>query len=199
MGYITDERFRGSIGDLWAFQRPGLETIRRYIRGELPGSLISKLVRMSVEESIGSATPLKLLVCTLILLGSSGCATAWARGIVRDETGKEVSGAQIAVSAIGSDAVGVRGESESNGCFNVTARAGKDQPEFVLTVTAPGYKPVHVQFQQKERLTALVTLAPKDGPGEGAVTRVEVSDQQKVFEEPCIPYVISAASQLGIR
>ena len=86
MGYVTDERFRNS-----------------------------KFVRTDVEKSIGSATPLKLLVCALILLGSSGCATAWARGIVHDETGKEVS------------------------------------------------------------------------------------DQQEVFEKPCIPYVISAASQLGIR
>ena len=145
------------------------------------------------------ANPLELLVCTLILLGSSGCATAWARGIVRDETGKEVSGAQIAVSAVGAVEVGARGESELNGCFNVTARAKKDQPEFVLTVTAPGYKPLQVQFHRKERFTALVTLASKDGPGEGSVTRVEVSDQQRVFEEPCIPPVLSEASQLGIR
>jgi hypothetical protein len=28
MGYVTDERFRGSIGDLRAFQRPGLESSR---------------------------------------------------------------------------------------------------------------------------------------------------------------------------
>ena len=152
-----------------------------------------------VEKSIASATSLKLLVSALILLVSSGCATAWARGIVRDETGKEVSGAQIAVSAVDADVVGARGESESNGCFNVTAGARKGQPEFVLTVTAPGYKPVHARFRQKERFTALVTLAPKDGPGDGSVARVEVADQQKVFEEPCIPVVVSAASQLGIR
>ena len=170
MGYVTDQRFR-----------------------------ISKLVRTSVGTSIGSATPLKLLASTLILLCSSGCATAWARGIVRDETGKEVSGAEVAVSAIGADTVGARGESESNGCFSVTARARKGQPEFVLAVTAPGYKPVHARFPQKERFTALVTLAPKDGPGDGSVARVEVADQQKVFEEPCIPVVVSAASQLGIR
>ena len=148
---------------------------------------------------MGSATVLKLLAGTLILLGSSGCATAWARGIVRDETGKEVSGAEIAVSALGADTAGARGVSESNGCFNVAARAGKDQPDFVLTVTAPGYKPVHARFEQKERFTALVTLAPVDGSGDGSVARVEISDQQKVFEEPCIPYVISAASQIGIR
>jgi hypothetical protein len=86
MGYVTDERFRSS-----------------------------KFVRTTVEKSTLSTAPLKLLACTLILLGSSGCATAWARGIVHDETGKEVS------------------------------------------------------------------------------------DQQKVFEEPCIPVVISAASQLGVR
>jgi len=93
MGYVTDQRFR-----------------------------ISKLVRTSVGTSIGSAAPLKVLASTLILLVSSGCATAWARGIVRDETGKEVSGAEVAVTAIGADMVGARGESESNGCFNVTAR-----------------------------------------------------------------------------
>jgi len=46
MGYVTDERHRGAFGDLRAFQRPGLETIRRYIRGDLPAFPISRLVGM---------------------------------------------------------------------------------------------------------------------------------------------------------
>jgi hypothetical protein len=57
MGSITDERFRGSIGDLRAFQRPGLESLKRYIRGELPAFPISRLVGMRATEAVlGKAT-----------------------------------------------------------------------------------------------------------------------------------------------
>jgi uncharacterized protein (TIGR00369 family) len=57
MGYVTDERFRGSIGDVRAFQRPGLETLRRYIRGELPGPPISRLIGMRpTSAGLGKAT-----------------------------------------------------------------------------------------------------------------------------------------------
>jgi uncharacterized protein (TIGR00369 family) len=57
MDDITNERHRGSIGDLRAFQRPGLETFRRYVRGELPGPPISRLVGMRpTEAGLGKAT-----------------------------------------------------------------------------------------------------------------------------------------------
>ena len=57
MGNITDERFRGSIGDLRAFQQPGLEGLKRYIRGELPAFPISRLVGMRPTEAVlGKAT-----------------------------------------------------------------------------------------------------------------------------------------------
>src|SRR5262249_12069735 len=57
MSHIDGERFRGSIGDLRAFQKPGLETIRRYIRGDLPGPPISRLVGMRpTEAGLGKAT-----------------------------------------------------------------------------------------------------------------------------------------------
>ena len=57
MNNITDEHFRGSIGDLRAFQKPGLETLKRFIRGELPAPPISRLVGMRVTEAgLGKAT-----------------------------------------------------------------------------------------------------------------------------------------------
>src|SRR3974377_2174486 len=57
MASITDERYRGSIGDLRGFQRPGLETLRRIIRGRLPGPPFSRLTRMRpTEAGLGKAT-----------------------------------------------------------------------------------------------------------------------------------------------
>ena len=57
MENITDERFRGSIGDLRAFQKPGLETLKRFIRGDLPGPPISRLIGLRVTEvGLGKAT-----------------------------------------------------------------------------------------------------------------------------------------------
>lgn len=57
MNHIEDERFRGAIGDLRAFQKPGLETLRCYIRGELPAPPISRLAGMRpTEAGLGKAT-----------------------------------------------------------------------------------------------------------------------------------------------
>jgi len=57
MENITDEQYRGSIGDLRAFQKPGLETFRRFVRGELHAPPISRLVGMRpTEAGLGKAT-----------------------------------------------------------------------------------------------------------------------------------------------
>jgi len=57
MDNITNEHFRGSIGDLRAYQKPGLETFRRYIREELPAPPISRLAGMRpTEAGLGKAT-----------------------------------------------------------------------------------------------------------------------------------------------
>lgn len=57
MDHIKDEHFRGAIGDLRAFQNPGLQTFRRYIRGELPAPPISRLAGMRpTEAGLGKAT-----------------------------------------------------------------------------------------------------------------------------------------------
>jgi uncharacterized protein (TIGR00369 family) len=55
--FSLDEPVRGAIGDLRAFQRPGLETMRRYMRGELPGFPISRRVGLRpTEAGFGKAT-----------------------------------------------------------------------------------------------------------------------------------------------
>ena len=57
MNDITEERFRGAIGDLRAFQRPGLETVRRYVQGDLPAPPIARLVGLRpTEAGLGKAT-----------------------------------------------------------------------------------------------------------------------------------------------
>jgi uncharacterized protein (TIGR00369 family) len=57
MGHIDAERVRGSIGDLRAFQTPGLETLRRYVRGELPAVPIQRLAGFRpTEAGLGRAT-----------------------------------------------------------------------------------------------------------------------------------------------
>lgn len=103
------------------------------------------------------------------------------------------------MSPLGEEVGGARGVSESNGCFNVLTSAKKEQSEFVLIVAAPGYKPVSAHFRKEDRFTALVTLAPESGPGDGSVTRVADSEQSRVYEQPCIPPVDGAASSFGIR
>jgi uncharacterized protein (TIGR00369 family) len=57
MNNITDEHFRGSIGDLRAFQQSGLDALKRHIRGELPAFPMSRLVGMRPTEAVlGKAT-----------------------------------------------------------------------------------------------------------------------------------------------
>ena len=54
---ITDEPPRGAIGDLRPFQRSGWESVRSYIRGELPGPPMSRLVGMRpTDVGLGTVT-----------------------------------------------------------------------------------------------------------------------------------------------
>jgi len=57
MSYVPDEPVRGAIGDRRAFQRPGLETMRRFVRGELPAFPIARLTGFRpIEVGFGRAT-----------------------------------------------------------------------------------------------------------------------------------------------
>ncbi len=57
MSEVIVERVRGAIGDLRAFQQPGLETLRRFVRQDLPGPPISRLVGLRpTEAALGKAT-----------------------------------------------------------------------------------------------------------------------------------------------
>jgi len=54
---IIVEPYRGSIGDLRAFQQPGLDTLRRFVRGDLPGFPVSRLIGLRpTEAALGKAT-----------------------------------------------------------------------------------------------------------------------------------------------
>jgi uncharacterized protein (TIGR00369 family) len=48
---VPTEPPRGAIGDLRAFQTPGLDSVRRYIRGDLPGPPLSRLLGARPTEA----------------------------------------------------------------------------------------------------------------------------------------------------
>ncbi len=57
MEYVTDEPHRGAIADPRAFRQSGLETFKRFIRGDLPGPPVSRLLGMRpTEAGLGKAT-----------------------------------------------------------------------------------------------------------------------------------------------
>jgi uncharacterized protein (TIGR00369 family) len=57
MANITEEQFRGTIGDLRAFQKPGLQALRSFVNGELPLPPITRLVGMRPTDArLGRAT-----------------------------------------------------------------------------------------------------------------------------------------------
>jgi hypothetical protein len=53
MDCVTDEKFRGSIGDLRAFPKPGLEPFRRCLSGPPAARLLG--IRPT-ESGLGKAT-----------------------------------------------------------------------------------------------------------------------------------------------
>ena len=54
---VTDEKFQGPMGDLRAFEISGRETFKRFIRGELHGPPVSRLLGMRpTEAGLGKAT-----------------------------------------------------------------------------------------------------------------------------------------------
>jgi uncharacterized protein (TIGR00369 family) len=55
--FTLGEPHRGAIGDMRAFQLPGLESARRYVRGELPGAPINRLTGLRpTDVGLGKAT-----------------------------------------------------------------------------------------------------------------------------------------------
>lgn len=142
---------------------------------------------------------MRVLALPALVLSLSGCATAWARGIVRDREGQPVAGATLALAPAGSTTASSTDVSEHNGCFNVSASARKEQATFVLTVRAPGYKDVSVSFPRRERLTATITLTAEGEPGSSSLTRVPAAEELRVYEGPCIPPPVPGAMSLGLR
>lgn len=134
-----------------------------------------------------------------LVLSLSGCATVWARGIVRDQEGQPIAGATVTLSPAGSTSASSSGVSEHNGCFNILSSAKKDQTRFVLTVGASGFKELSASFTRKERLTATVTLLAESQPGDSSLTRVPESEERRVYEEACIPPPVPGAMSLGVR
>ncbi len=142
---------------------------------------------------------MRLLVLPALVLSLSGCATAWARGVVRDAEGQPIPGATIVLSAAGATAASSTGVSEASGCFNILASARKEQETFVLTVRAAGYKDLSVSFPRRERLTATLMLLAEGSAGGSVLTRVPASEERRAYEEPCIPPAVPGAMSLGIR
>lgn len=55
--FSIDEPHRGAIGDMRAFQLPGLESARRYVRGELPSAPIHRLTGLRpTDVGLGKTT-----------------------------------------------------------------------------------------------------------------------------------------------
>ena len=141
----------------------------------------------------------RILLVASVALFLSACATAWARGVVRDRNGRPISEAAVALSAIGASSPSVTSLSEANGCFSVVAPARRGQASFLLTVKASGYKEVSVSFPRRERLTATITLLAETQPGTSTAARLSPSEESRAYEEPCIPVSVPDATRLGIR
>jgi len=140
-----------------------------------------------------------LLVPPALVLFTSACATAWARGVVRDQDGRPVSGATVALSEAGAPGAASTSVSESNGCFNVVTSARREQETFVLTVRATGYKDLSMSFRRRERLTATVLLMAESQPGSSALTRLSGDEERRVYEEACIPPAVPNATSLTLH
>ena len=132
-------------------------------------------------------------------LSASGCASAWARGVVLDPEGKPVEGATVELVAAEVSAAPRIVKSQSNGCFSVLAPLKKGQQSFRLTVRASGRKDASTSFPAPERLTAAVTLVADAQPGASSVTGLAAADVVKGYEERCVPAGVPGATSLGLR
>ncbi len=72
---ITDEPYRGAIGDLRLFQTPGFESIRKLISGKLPGSPPSRLLGSRLTD-VGLGTVSAAMPVTPWLEDSHGLIEA---------------------------------------------------------------------------------------------------------------------------
>ncbi len=162
---------------------------------------------MSAETSPTSASfrgrVLPRLVRTGVLLTAVpvawACATASARGVVRDEGGRPIPGATVGLSPEREPDDDVTATSGTSGCFGVLTITRAWEATFLLTVRAPGYKPLSTPFPRQKRLTAAVTLVAEGQAGDSSLARLGSPRELKEFEARCVPVYPPGSTGLGIR
>ncbi len=126
------------------------------------------------------------------------CATASARGIVRDQDGRPVAGATVALSPERAPDDNVTGKSGKDGCFGVLTMTRGREAVFLLTVRAPGFKPLSATFPRQKRITADVTLVPDGQTGDSSLARLTSPRELRRFEDVCVPVYPPEATSFGL-
>ena len=82
------------------------------------------------------------------------------------------------------------------GCFTFSDVAPRHEKQFTLDISAPGYKPVHLDLGAY-KVTLLVTLAPDSAEEQSELHPMTYDQTVGIYEPLCVTFVSHAASTLG--
>jgi hypothetical protein len=120
-----------------------------------------------------------------------------ARGVVRDAGGAEIVKATVRISkAPGDEAPLAVLQTTSNGCFHFSETAPGHEKQFTLDVSAPGYKPVRLDFGTRS-VFLLVILAPETSEQASRLEHMSYVQKAGIYEPLCVTFISHAASSLG--
>jgi hypothetical protein len=119
-----------------------------------------------------------------------------ARGVVRNAAGAEIENATVQIAtASGMSILDVQ-QTTPKGCFTFSDVAPRHEKQFTLDISAPGYKPVHLDLGAY-KVTLLVTLAPDSAEEQSELHPMTYDQTVGIYEPLCVTFVSHAASTLG--
>ncbi len=119
-----------------------------------------------------------------------------ARGVVRNAAGAETENATVQIAtASGMSVLDVQ-QTTPKGCFTFSDVAPRHEKQFTLDISAPGYKPVHLDLGAY-KVTLLVTLAPDSAEEQSELHPMTYDQTVGIYEPLCVTFVSHAASTLG--
>jgi len=137
-----------------------------------------------------------LLAAAASTLLSAGCATIYARGLVRDAGGSPVGNAVVRVTSDETARPIAVSKTDANGCFSVSELAPRHRRGFTIEAAAPGFEPAAFRFTLHSPIL-LATLAGASADARSEIRSMSPKERSTLWEPLCVPAIPREASSLS--
>lgn len=116
----------------------------------------------------------------------AGCATVFARGVVRDAVGEPLGNASVQITSPRTGQVLAAGVTDAGGCFHLLVAAPQGERRFALEASEPGYKSVTFTMGFDNPIL-LTTLAAVLSGQPSRIRRLSYEESYEQWELTCAP------------